>query len=495
MSQYYVRKSGNDSNDGLSPATAWLTIGKALGASGISSGDTVYIGSGVYREKVNCNLVSPTAETFVIGDMLGEHTGDVPGQIRLTNYLTNDKTAPTDQALLELNGRDYLTFQNIMFHIYSNSEIYPIDTGITLSAYIKFIECTFFGQNVANLDAPFLYVIGATDTPVHWLISRCYFFAPGYRAVSLDYSGLTHTADFDADFQILNCVSVFSTSLFHINAGSFGSPRYQACGEIVRGCSIFTNSFAMYYTVAASTRVPSIPARFEGNFVITHDFSAPSLQADGTGQIIAEKNLIVSGYPYLNVTEGAGSVSNGSYAVLFDTGQETLLGLNPKPIFTPSDSSPLLGFGTVFGGPTVDVLNRPRPAGGQSTLNAVGAYERHDTGIEDTSVYDSAPSSVKIIGPGDHDFELPVNPVATNITIMVQYDANHGETNKPQVQLLANPLIGVSAETKTLTEVADIWEKIEFTQFTPTGYGVVTLRCISRAAAGNGQAWFDSITV
>src|SRR3989337_2070472 len=103
MSLYYVRTSGSDLNDGTTPATAWCTIGKALGASGISSGDTVYIGSGVYREKVNCNLVSPTAETFVIGDMLGEHTGDVPGQIRLTNYLTNDKTAPTDQALLELN--------------------------------------------------------------------------------------------------------------------------------------------------------------------------------------------------------------------------------------------------------------------------------------------------------------------------------------------------------------------------------------------------------
>ena len=47
---YYVRVSGDDGDDGLSPAAAWATIGKALGASGISSGDTVYIGAGVYRE-------------------------------------------------------------------------------------------------------------------------------------------------------------------------------------------------------------------------------------------------------------------------------------------------------------------------------------------------------------------------------------------------------------------------------------------------------------
>src|SRR3990167_2890787 len=252
----------------------------------------------------------------------------------------------------------------------------------------------------------------------------------------------------------------------------------------------------MDFVFSSLTRVPSIPARFEGNFVITHDFSAPSLQADGTGQIIAEKNLIVSGYPYLNVTEGAGSVSNGSYAVLFDTGQETLLGLNPKPIFTPSDSSPLLVFGTVFGLPTVDVLNRPLPAGGQSTLNAVGAYERHDTGIEDTSVYDSAPSSVKIIGPGDHDFELPVNPVATNITVMGYYNAAHSSGSPPQAQLLANPLIGLtSGSTLTMTEPEDTWEKLEFPTFVPTDYGVVTLRCISRSSSGSGAAWFDSITV
>jgi hypothetical protein len=48
MATYYVSNSGgSDSNNGLGPDASdatnkpWLTIGKALGASGISSGDTV----------------------------------------------------------------------------------------------------------------------------------------------------------------------------------------------------------------------------------------------------------------------------------------------------------------------------------------------------------------------------------------------------------------------------------------------------------------------
>ena len=115
MTTYYVRKSGSDGNNGTSPATAWLTISKALGASGISSGDTAYIGPGVYRESITVDMVSATSETFVIGDVLGANTGDDPGEVRITNYMTDDTTAPTDQDFIDLHGRDYLTFQNIIF--------------------------------------------------------------------------------------------------------------------------------------------------------------------------------------------------------------------------------------------------------------------------------------------------------------------------------------------------------------------------------------------
>jgi hypothetical protein len=44
---YFVRKSGNDGNDGLSPSTAWKTVTKAAQYA-LSPGDTVFIGAGDY---------------------------------------------------------------------------------------------------------------------------------------------------------------------------------------------------------------------------------------------------------------------------------------------------------------------------------------------------------------------------------------------------------------------------------------------------------------
>ena len=50
MATYYVRTDGSDSNTGTGPGPgqAWLTVGKAVSATGMSSGDTVYIAPGVY---------------------------------------------------------------------------------------------------------------------------------------------------------------------------------------------------------------------------------------------------------------------------------------------------------------------------------------------------------------------------------------------------------------------------------------------------------------
>jgi hypothetical protein len=107
MATLYVRKTGSDSNSyaqAQTPATAWLTINKALTSA--LSGDTVYIGAGVYREAVIVSMTSATAETTIAGDVDGSHTGDV-GEVRWTGYTTNDKTTPTPGATVDLAGRDF----------------------------------------------------------------------------------------------------------------------------------------------------------------------------------------------------------------------------------------------------------------------------------------------------------------------------------------------------------------------------------------------------
>jgi hypothetical protein len=141
----------------------------------------------------------------------------------------------------------------------------------------------------------------------------------------------------------------------------------------------------------------------------------------------------------------------------------------------------------------LDMLNRPRPAGGQSTSNAVGCLERHDTAAKETATTDAGGVGLKITGPGDHDIKVPVSAAATTITVRARYDATHGGTSKPQAILLANGEIGVATATATMTAAADTWETLTLGPFTPTAVGVVTIRLVSRSAGGSGVAYFDTM--
>ncbi|MEZ6089164.1 MAG: right-handed parallel beta-helix repeat-containing protein [Pirellulaceae bacterium] len=72
---YYVRKSGNDANNGRSRNQAFQTISKAT--SEAKQGDTVYIGGGTYQESVVWD-VQPSGAGYAMlyGDVNGGFTGD-----------------------------------------------------------------------------------------------------------------------------------------------------------------------------------------------------------------------------------------------------------------------------------------------------------------------------------------------------------------------------------------------------------------------------------
>ncbi|HSP99219.1 MAG TPA: right-handed parallel beta-helix repeat-containing protein, partial [Candidatus Dormibacteraeota bacterium] len=77
----YVRANGKDTSDGMSPGTAFATIGTA--ARRARAGVTVVVGPGVYRE---CDLHSPpdSGRAFFVADAAGERTGD-PAGVTLVN--------------------------------------------------------------------------------------------------------------------------------------------------------------------------------------------------------------------------------------------------------------------------------------------------------------------------------------------------------------------------------------------------------------------------
>jgi len=80
---YYVRKIGSDSNDGLSPDNAFLTIQKAANVA--QAGDFVFVGAGEYQEKVEVKNSGTSQKSIVfVGDREGAYTGD-KGEVKISS--------------------------------------------------------------------------------------------------------------------------------------------------------------------------------------------------------------------------------------------------------------------------------------------------------------------------------------------------------------------------------------------------------------------------
>jgi hypothetical protein len=121
MATYYVRPDGNDTNTGLAPTSAagtgaWRTVNKALSVA--VGGDTVWIAPGVYRENVVPTVALQSSIINVKGDpsltQVAWGSGLATGPVRVTNFLTNDVSAPSGLTL-SLTSKRYYTFDSIRF--------------------------------------------------------------------------------------------------------------------------------------------------------------------------------------------------------------------------------------------------------------------------------------------------------------------------------------------------------------------------------------------
>jgi len=119
MATYYVRPDGNNSNAGTGPAAnqAWQTLARIVQAgTAFTSGDTVYIAPGTYRQSIT-TTATYTSPTYFTGDpTASQFPGVTPGVVRITNFLVNDNTAAaTNQSLWTGNTFNYINISNIYF--------------------------------------------------------------------------------------------------------------------------------------------------------------------------------------------------------------------------------------------------------------------------------------------------------------------------------------------------------------------------------------------
>jgi len=503
MANYYVSTTRGSDSAGTGSATSpWKTIGKAIGSSPAitlsGTGDALYIEPGVYRELVALGL-SPTAAgpLAIVGDgdgagfKAGGYSSPVTGVVEIRAW-TDAATPMTTGEVLSANAKSYVAVRNIKMIGGNGSGNACFNLTGTFSDW-SFEDCIFIGSATrAGTGA----INGAAGAALNVSFKRCDFVGVAHSSTYYGVQLRTplNSTEYNVNVVFQNC-NFFGTAgaVQVVQVGGVGTGwstgiRVQQCGFwfCYRGVHVGSN--------------PTLTTPI-GVYGCTFMFIVNGVVVTTPGQVVEDGNAYACN---INLSAGitAGTHSIATACPAFNLHDERLYGGVLRPYLEPSAVSPFLGAGNYGSPPNVDLYNRGRPEGGGSAVASIGSIERHDTGARNTTFADAgSPACLALVGPSSQERPILVNAQATTISVKVRWDGNHGDASKPQVKLLANPEVGVSAQTVTAASTGGTggspngYETLTFAPITPTAAGVVMLRMISRSASGAGAAYFDTITL
>ncbi len=501
MAKYYVSAArGNDATGSGTALNPWKTISKAIGATPAitlsGSGDELYIEPGLYRERVILGLYPTAASPFaVIGDsdgagfLAGGYSTPKTGLVDWRAWSSD--TSAISSACLDASGQNHVSLRCMKLTGGSS----------TTASLVRLVDCVGWAlQDLIGLPSAgsgtSVRIELTTGLSTNVLIERCDFAGTLTGSHNcINFIVPESTAEIDLASVIRNCRFIGGY------AGIFIARNGGTGGFVARGLTVQSNTFISLSRAVSvyegQSYTPSAPIGVYGNLFL---LGGRGVSAGVAGQIVENGNVFNCTLPRTNVAVGADSST--SMAPTVDWGDGRLIGLPLRPFGEPVAGSPLGGFGNFGTVPSVDLMGRARPEGYASTNIAVGAMERHDTGAKNTTHQDAGSAAcLVLVGPASLERPILVDAVATTIKIKVRWDGNHGDSHKPQAMILANPEIGVAAQILTPTSTGGVgatpnsYETLTFSAITPTAAGVVILRIVSRASAGNGAAYFDSITL
>ncbi len=198
MTQYYVKPTGSDGNDGLSIANAWQTISKPLAT--ITAGDICDVLAGTYSEG-NLKFTND-GTSFAAGDVirLRAHQTDVP------NIVGNG----TNNNIINMSASKFIIIEGIDFEyqqdVTGNSQCI---IGFSGAEDIRIKDCRFYDDThgatpLAVFDAGYrtraIQVDGA-----RWEIDNCEFWNVQHPI----HLRLTHTLAWVHDCTIHDCYQSF----------------------------------------------------------------------------------------------------------------------------------------------------------------------------------------------------------------------------------------------------------------------------------------------
>jgi hypothetical protein len=346
MATYYVRTDGSNGNTGLGSASgqAWQTIQKALGATGIGSGDTLYIAPGVYREAVTIGGTY-SATTYITGDpTASQFSGVSAGEVRITGF-SSDASSTSIGTVITATSKNNLYWSNIFFQ----NQIRVVDATICNNwtfekCYMQSIRATgataAFGSTI-SISTTAGTALGLTCTKCIFDSAFCFFLTIPKHTATYD-SGMTWT---DCLFNVPNNI-VYPAAIYTYPGAGTVFPT----GGIVTNCT-FTGGSTTFGVIV-----------HEYGWNITTPFAVKNcmylnagrfLQTATTGSMVETYNR----YPNATLTGVTASGTSSAVGVYgMDLGYSTLVGLPSVYAYGSSLGSVNAGFGVSSGAPAADMF-------------------------------------------------------------------------------------------------------------------------------------------
>jgi len=506
MANIYVRKSGNDANDGSTPELAKLTIAGAV--SSASDNDTIYIGAGLWKEQ---NItIGADKGLSIYGDPTGEYTGDAGEVIWSGVSSSDDKTQSDSFAITTTTQGMKMDIQNIVFQNWR--VVYGVIKCFGGPTTIK--NCKAF--NIYGVNQNYVSFIYYSKTSYKYPVYVENVYIDGVYALSSSYPRCYGVHVSSGGSWGTGIISIKNVKIRNIVAiGSTGAAEaygVSASGGTDINPTLFNIDVENVYGCSAGARVAGIYAFWSYqnlsvyNCSIHNIFAVGTVSSYGVAAYGTELNANNTTFAYNCSVSNTFAINTAggtdvTYANHFIDTSHGLVDSNPinKANFSTftipqiSKFSPLMGGGHATIGTTTDINGNIKPTYG-NTVGNIGALEStSDIVQKESTVKDSGDYSMKV-SPCNYfkrTFQIPVTASELRtVKAKIRIDGTWGDY-RPKITLSGQ---GMTASSATKNATTGSFEELTVSG-TPSTTGIALLTVEAHSTSTDAIMYLDTITI